>query len=662
MIQETTLSIRLVPGEPRPWVGQTVVNELRGGPETLLRWLETQLGLPHPQVHEANRITEYAGALDDIADGCYSASMKTDRWATAAELLRRHDELLLGGWDESASESLPQLVRDLARATKGRTFVFPSVARRLKRIVEVLEEGQILPCHRCILFDPPDRWPLVWRKVLDRLTIVDPPVVEIQGPEGTALASAQSAVQGGEEKRIEIEQDETFRYVQSRSETTAVELVATALASDPEKLPTTFICCENDALALRLDACLGRIGLPTMGATAWSRAHPVLQILPLSLALCWVPVDPQVLLDFLTLPFSPLRQSATSRLAAALAKEPGMGSSAWEEALAKACSEENDPDGKIQQRLNEWLFGERAQRGCDIETQFIGSRCGLVARWATGRATLLEGEGAEDDELIEALYTAAGQAALLGELAESQGTRLTEPQLARLLDEALGNGAQARTGMEAAGGPVRIRSLSELDRPCDRLIWLGLGTEDAPGCRWSVDQLRRLHESGIELDDGTNTVSAVRAAEARAYCQVKEAFLGVLLPQDLDQRLHPIWLAVRNCFSEEDMERPPVLEDLIAAGQETALTPFTFQSEMVAIEPPQMPRSLWEIPPDLLWDRETVSASELQDRLACPLKWTLNYQAKIRSSSFARLPDEFQLKGSFCHSILERVLGGRIIN
>ena len=63
------------------------------------------------------------------------------------------------------------------------------------------------------------------------------------------------------------------------------------------------------------------------------------------------------------------------------------------------------------------------------------------------------------------------------------------------------------------------------------------------------------------------------------------------------------------------------------------------------------------MPPGHLRDRTTVSATELQDRLACPLKWVLNHQAKLRPSPIADLPDTYRLKGTFCHSVLERVFG-----
>lgn len=115
MLDQTKLVIRLTPGTLKPRVGQPAVNCLSGGPETLLRWLETQLGLPVPTSHIASRITEYAAALDTLPESTITASLKNDRWETASQPLSRRDELLLSGWDESESESLPEVVNDLAR-------------------------------------------------------------------------------------------------------------------------------------------------------------------------------------------------------------------------------------------------------------------------------------------------------------------------------------------------------------------------------------------------------------------------------------------------------------------------------------------------------------------------------------------------------------------
>ena len=129
------LFIRLTPGMLRPQSGRGYANEFHGGPETLLRWLETQLGLPVASFHQADRITEFAAVLDGLEDSIIAESMTADRWATAAELLARRDELLLAGWDGLDSEALPDIVRELARAAAGKDFVFPNEAKRLQQVM-----------------------------------------------------------------------------------------------------------------------------------------------------------------------------------------------------------------------------------------------------------------------------------------------------------------------------------------------------------------------------------------------------------------------------------------------------------------------------------------------------------------------------------------------
>lgn len=651
IFQPTRLIIRLTPGPLRPKLGVSTLNELRGGPETLLRWLETQLGLPSVENHRASCVTEYASALDSMTDSVISKSMANDRWATASELLSRRDELLLSGWDQFEFEGLPDVVREMARAAIGRRFVFPSVSERIIRVVDALEDGQQLPDHVCILADGADLWPKRWHAVLSRLNLGDFAEVPPATAEGTALRYAQSVVRGG--KAPKIEPDSSLRHVHTLSQTAAVEFVAATLAHNQDQVERTVILCEDDHLAMQLDACLMRYGLPTMGASACSPAHPVLQVLPLSLALCWQPVDPQCLLDFLTLPVGPIPRRAASALANALTVEPGLGSSEWQASFEELCSPENDPNGKLRERLEEWLFCNRVNQNSSISTKLVRDRCASVSQWATGLAIVMEAEEEPQLLLINALRVAAGQATLLSELAQSQGSELSEPQLSRLIEEALSTGVEAVGSIEAAGGPIRVRSLSEIVDPCYRVIWLGLGTGDASACRWSTDQLEALRILGIEVDDGTKSLTSLRTAEARGLCHVENSLLAILLPQDMEKRWHPIWLAIRTILASEALEQTPVLENLIEHDLVSSLAPFTFATESAEVEPPQAIRPVWSVDPALLSDRDTVSATELEDRLACPLKWVLRHRANLRPSSIAQLPDDYRLKGSFCHKILE---------
>lgn len=64
----------------------------------------------------------------------------------------------------------------------------------------------------------------------------------------------------------------------------------------------------------------------------------------------------------------------------------------------------------------------------------VRERCGMVAKWATGRALLMSKDEEADVEQIALLHTPSGHSVLLGQLALSQGESLTQPQLVRLLD------------------------------------------------------------------------------------------------------------------------------------------------------------------------------------------------------------------------------------
>ncbi|MEI8040851.1 MAG: hypothetical protein WCL11_05550, partial [Verrucomicrobiota bacterium] len=89
------LMIRLSPGVVRPLWRRSCLNDYCGDPETLLEWIETQLGLPMSRIHQASRVSEFAAALDAANHPLFAESLKADRWATASELLSRREELLL---------------------------------------------------------------------------------------------------------------------------------------------------------------------------------------------------------------------------------------------------------------------------------------------------------------------------------------------------------------------------------------------------------------------------------------------------------------------------------------------------------------------------------------------------------------------------------------
>lgn len=644
----TRLLIQLVGADPATFE-HAACDVHHGGPQTLLRWLETQLGLLSNPVPLTSRIAQYAAAMDRAGKLSVAASLATDRWATAAEMLARRDELRLEGWVASQTESFGWVLADLARIEP---FVpeLVDVAARLQRVQSALESGQSLPPHECVLFDPLERWPKAWRSVLKHVQTKPAEAPQLSAQPSTALAAAQQQVLDGQCERITT--DDSLVWVRGRSTMAACETLVAALGREPQQLARTVICCADPTAALMLDGAVARAGLATMGAWIQTLAHPVLQVLPLALRLCWAPVDPGVLLDFLSLPAGPIPRAAASKLAQALAEQPGLGSHSWNQALQEVCSKEADPEGKVAERLREWLQMSRPAWGSPLAATTVQQVCGRVAKWQMGRAKQAE---KTNPELAHAWRLAAGQASAVGELAASQGGDLSEPQIGRILHAATHMGIETSPHLCASGGPRLVTSLAHIMEPCDRLVWLGLAAQDLHPSRWTRLERDQLKRAGVDLDDGTRHLAATRAAERAGLSRVRHQLIAVGLPSDDQQRAHPLWLQVQAAFEEAGVKKPQVLDDAL---QSQALPPaLKAPTQETKIVPPQGKRAQWQVEQGLLRDRDKSSASELQLRLACPFAWVLRYAARVRPSPIARLPDDFLLKGSFCHSVLAAAFG-----
>lgn len=631
-------------------------NHVHGGPEVLLGWLESQLGLSAEPRPWTGRVTEYAALLEQVGDTAYTMSLETDRWATAVELLRRRDDLRLAGWDGSGLEELPRLVRDLAHAEVGPRRVRPGVAERLTAVLATLDAGQVLPPHHLLLDEDSSEWPVLWRRVLDRLHLQTAEPSPPRAPEDTALGLVQRALAA--EETVASETDASLRWVAAESRLAACEAVARALATEPEALASTVVLCEAADATVLFDACLARVGLPTMGGARKTRAIPAFQVLPLVLQLCWKPVDPETLLAFVSLPVGPVPRRAGRRLAEALAEQPGLASRAWEEAVAGLCSPENDPEGRLAKRLETWLEHERVARGEPLPPSLIRERCGLVARWAVGRAEAPTPEAIRAID-VESLHALAGQASGLADLASSHGGPVSESQIARLLDAVRLDGLPSCSRPEADGGPVHVTSLADIVRPVERLVWLGLSTGDPIESAWTVEDLAELRERGIDLDDGSRELALRRSAERRGLLCVRERLLAVGLPDDEKHRPHPLWQQIQEGLNAggEPLRRGVPLRRVISGDRAADVAPWEFTTSVQLVEPPPGRRPLWVVPHGLLRERKASSASSLEARLACPLKWVLHYQAHLHPSPVAELPADFRLRGSFCHALLAEVFG-----
>ena len=645
------LEISLAHGDMTPAPGESSVGRQRGGRETLLRWLETQLGLQRlPQPH-AVRVAAYARMLAKASGASYGQSFQTDAWSTAKTLLALRDKLLLCGWDGAAQAKLPPLVKDLAKVESHNDGLGPCEAERLKAVLDALASGQKLPEHELQLREKPDQWPKAWQPVLAKLTICKStePAPHAAAKTGTVLHAFQAQILG-KQSRIETV-DRSLTWLRALSVFTAADAVAASLASLGREAAEIVILCEHLDAAVLLDDALIRRGVPPMGASDSTKAHPVLQVLPLWLSMSWEPLDPSQLLDFLNLPVSPIPGFASRMLAEAVSQQPGIGGRAWNEALARIAEAKADGQAKAQERVRALRDGGLVVRANGMPQKLLAQRCAYIAQWAGGYAGLLDQKDGQE-ELSAALKTLSGQASALPLLAEAFPGVITEPQLQRLLASVQEGGVCLKRRPPALGGPRWITSLSELGGPCGRLIWFGLHTGDLPSSPWTAQQAASLLAAGIDVDFDRRAHLLRRKAEREGMLKVSGDLLAVELAS-ADERLHPVWLHGAGALGRR---RPEILEDIRAGGGKSASWPLPtvkkpIDSELRFIE------NRWQIPPRYLHDRTSTSAGDLETRLGCPLKWVLEYNAKLRSSAVARLPPDFLLRGSLSHDILEEVFG-----
>jgi hypothetical protein len=426
-----------------------------------------------------------------------------------------------------------------------------------------------------------------------------------------------------------------------------------------------------------MEAALVRHGLPAPGAWPPEGTRPALQVLPLALALAWEPVEPGRLLDFLTNPISPVASRAARALARALADQPGLGSRTWTEAVEALTRPEADPDGRHARDIEDWLGGPRVRRGEPLPAAVVATIAGRVATWAGARSGAMEAEARAEPAkaaMFRSLRAAAGQAAVVASLASERSFPYSEAQLGRVLEDTRATAhAGARRPAEVAA-PRLVAGLEELDGPCDRLIWLGLSARNRPTIPWSRHELAALADAGVPVDDGSADVAALRAAERRGLLRVARELVAVELPGDDELRAHPVWVRIQAGLG--DQGHPVGLEAHIATGgeaspPETAEGPPPAAAEQptrwwpaleaprvdLDVEPPPPRRALWRVDVKSLPRRERVSASDLDARLCCPLKWVLAYPARLRPPRSAELPDGALLAGQLGHAVMERVFG-----
>lgn len=228
--------------------GGTSVGEITCGPQGMLKFIETRLGLGGREVSEFERIDAYSRKVEAANCGWCRRSFLSDRWSVARTLLAWHDELETLGWDFKDTGGSARLAALAKIETAGPKLPL-GLADRLVRIVA--ETKQKLAATLLLVDDYGDL-PLIWRQVIRATFDRWRPL----WPEMQSALPKVTVVKGVND--IALSRD-VARYL---------------AAGGAERVA---VISEGDTQVL--DAELRRFGLPTFGVSDSSRERRAIQTL-----------------------------------------------------------------------------------------------------------------------------------------------------------------------------------------------------------------------------------------------------------------------------------------------------------------------------------------------------------------------------------------------
>jgi hypothetical protein len=595
------------------------------------------------------------------AGAFFTGSLAVDGWATARELLGWRDALVAGGWrGEQTAEGGPRL-EALAAVEQCVSPLAPGSSDRLRAVYEVLlSESRRPPIASLKVVTPRHLLPPPWPHLLDRLADLG---VTVEGPEPVHAVAAgdlgalQARLRGG--GGTDLAGDDSVALLEADDPLQAAEVTASWFATSPfANAGLVLIRGEGSVL---LDEAFYRLGLPRPGCTGRSAMRGPLQLLPLAFELAWQPFDPQRVLELLLLPGSPVPPRVARCFAGALREAPGIGGPVWQAARKAALerweaklAQKGLAGDELQERLQadeagwlDWLEVTRFDPTDGMPAVDADRICRRVQKLMQRRAA------ATEDPLYA--FGMAAATALAGAISSSGLGWLTRPQLARMIDSVLDQGAATATRTGEASPWAVVGGPGQIWRQATTVVWWDFvdpGTALPPD-PWSTAERAALQATGIGLDYRRTSLARLTRGWRSAVLNAKERLL-LVRPRRLAAKptlAHPLWHELVAGRRAEEVAQVTV--DAAEALRRQAFSLLGSRDRRVAVTPQTLPevRADWSVTPGRIAPMQQHSASSIERLLGCRLAWTLHYAARIRSGGLIVLPDDNLLIGNLAHAI-----------
>jgi len=639
------------------------------GPRGFLQLLETRLGRSSLPATPFKRVLQFRSAVLEAAKNhlvFFGESSQRDSLATARVLLQWRDDLIEAGWDGLATEIGPARLQDMARLEAiVKTMVAPGEADRLAAINEELETrnpGEI----RLEVLDCKSHLPHLWQQICDRLhakypECSEPASIQKSTPGDTtdlALYQARLASNGGD--KFQPKNDGTLLVLTAHSEITLARAVAQIISRRDKQNQLTLIAGSQAGI---LDQALAAEDEPLLGLKVHSSVRPIPQLLILALRLCWQPVNPGALLEFLTHPSSPVGKILRGHLSEALAESPGIGGPKWNDAISDTrtvLSQLSDKEQvkaalkKMDEDLELWILIERFDPDDGAPGNKLSEFCMHLSRWAAARSATPNANEIESGhfELLSSIASDLAEV-LLG------WPKIPRLELEKLLQELCSTGWEGEVSEPRLGHVACVYHPNAVIEPADQIIWWDFfeASESKPP-PWTMAEKQAWESHGVRFI--THEIQAELKVKSwmRPMLAVRKQLILVMPKQRDGEALpkHPLFARLL-ALTQGNPARLPMLDLDRELYAQKATAPLAFAS--LPHRPLPAPRRWWKLPDGKrLGPRARESYSSLEKFIYTPFSWVLTHPARLQRgpmTSLALVPD-FRLKGTLLHRLLDLLL------
>ncbi|MFT4691727.1 MAG: hypothetical protein ACI9OD_003953 [Limisphaerales bacterium] len=633
--------------------GQNVFNELACSPPVFLEILEQRLGLTAERPSQTQRIAAYRKALERrLQSGAafYAESFGQDPFAVAETLLGWRDDLLMHGMEVDEIDLGCERIDCLRQVETYFDSKFKcSEGERIRQVTNQNTSSNA-GVDELRVVDPEEWLPFMWKVLLARL-VPDfaPPVFEPVGD--SDLARFQKALLE-DQPEFNFTGDGSIEFVTAYSEAVLAHAAAQRIASSGE--PSTLV--EGDNLQL-VDEALKQLDEPTCGAATKSRARSIPQLLNLVMQLQWLPFDPQRLLDFLVHPECPVSRKLRNGLAAAVIEEPGMGGTAWNQAIEKTrifFSERHadEPDlreknlGRIDDDLRDWL-SPPTLNPTGAESTVLAEVAERLGHWANQRAQTAE----QAAPMFHHLRALAREFA--GIIREQPA--VTRAGGERLLWQLTGSGVSTADG-PAELGHTPVLPISGFVKPVDTVVWWNFAEPAAPPTQpWTPAELAALDRRNIQPPSAESLARQSADRQMRPILAARNRLILCKAAQREGEEIpeHPLWTRLLAAVRHGETKPVPlnVDERLTHPSDDQALR----LDELDGRSLPRLQRWL-QLPEQIaIPQRERESFSSLKTLIYSPFEWVCKYTARLTLGTLAnsRLAVDARLQGQLVHRLVE---------